>query len=203
MSFRSLEEFWAFYMSQHSKASTRGLHFVGTLSGIVITICSLLFNWKLLIMGPIIGYGLAWYSHFFVEKNVPATFGHPIWSFICDCKMFGLMLTGGMDREIKRLGKRPLLHPFWISSVTIKLHCIIFSGWELLIRITVSILYNVLILYLNIYLSYTPSIWKFIWRSPSCKLVEIHQIWLLHSRITLIGNCNFLLVPISFNTSMC
>ena len=99
-------------MSQHSKASTRGLHFVGTLSGIVITIYSLLFNWKLLIMGPIIGYGLAWYSHFFVEKNVPATFGHPIWSFICDCKMFGLMLTGGMDREIKRLGKRPLLHPF-------------------------------------------------------------------------------------------
>ncbi|CBI30431.3 unnamed protein product, partial [Vitis vinifera] len=51
-------------------------------------------------------------SHFFVEGNVPATFGHPIWSLLCDFKMFGLMLTGQMDKEIKRLGKRPVLQVF-------------------------------------------------------------------------------------------
>ncbi|KAK9193442.1 hypothetical protein WN944_004139 [Citrus x changshan-huyou] len=44
--------------------------------------------------------------------NVPATFGHPFWSVLCDFKMFGLMLTGKMDREIKRLGKRPVLQVF-------------------------------------------------------------------------------------------
>ncbi|CAI0424380.1 unnamed protein product [Linum tenue] len=26
--------------------------------------------------------------------------------------MFGLMLTGGMDKEIKRLGKRPVLQTY-------------------------------------------------------------------------------------------
>ncbi|GMH26515.1 hypothetical protein Nepgr_028358 [Nepenthes gracilis] len=112
MNFKSLDEFWAFYMTQHSKPSTRRWHFAGTLSGILIFMYSLLFNWWFILLVPLIGYGLAWYSHFFVEGNVPATFSHPIWSFLCDCKMFGLMLTGQMEREIKRLGKRPVLQVF-------------------------------------------------------------------------------------------
>ncbi|XP_074310295.1 uncharacterized protein LOC141646223 [Silene latifolia] len=112
MNFRNLDEFWAFYMSQHSKASTRRWHLAGTLSAVVTLIYSLLFNWKLIIMVPLIGYGLAWYSHFFVERNLPATFGHPFWSLYCDFKMFGLMITGQMDREMKRLGKRPVLQSF-------------------------------------------------------------------------------------------
>ncbi|KAL9261105.1 hypothetical protein AKJ16_DCAP12470 [Drosera capensis] len=103
MNFRSMDEFWGFYMSQHSKPSTRRWHFVGTLMGIVLLIYGLVFNWWVILLVPLIGYGLAWYSHFFIEGNVPATFGHPIWSFLCDCKMFGLMLTGQMDKEIKRL----------------------------------------------------------------------------------------------------
>ncbi|KAK9668848.1 hypothetical protein RND81_13G091100 [Saponaria officinalis] len=102
MNFRSLDDFWAFYMTQHSKPSTRRWHFAGTLSAIL----------KFIIAAPFIGYGLAWYSHFFVERNVPATFGHPFWSLLCDFKMFRLMLTGQMDREIKRLGKRPVLQSF-------------------------------------------------------------------------------------------
>ncbi|GAB2264985.1 hypothetical protein Dimus_000056 [Dionaea muscipula] len=112
MNFRSMDEFWGFYVTQHSKPSTRRWHFAGTLMGIVISIYSLLFNWWLILLAPLIGYGLAWYSHFFVEGNVPATFGHPVWSFLCDCRMFGLMLTGQMDREIKRLGKRPVLQAY-------------------------------------------------------------------------------------------
>lgn len=109
MNFRSLEEFWPFYVSQHSKPSTRRWHFVGTLTSMVFLLCSLFFSWWFLFLVPLFGYGCAWYSHFFVEGNVPATFGHPFWSLCCDYKMFGLMLTGNMDREIKRLGKRPVL----------------------------------------------------------------------------------------------
>lgn len=114
MNFRSLEEFWAFYMNQHSKPSTRRWHFAGTLIGIFFLLCSVLFSWWFLFFALFFGYGLAWYSHFFVEGNAPATFGHPFWSLLCDFKMFGLMLTGNMDKEIKRLGKRPVLQVFWL-----------------------------------------------------------------------------------------
>ncbi|KAL3531727.1 hypothetical protein ACH5RR_005248 [Cinchona calisaya] len=112
MNFRSMEEFWLFYMNQHTKPATRRWHFVGTLSSILCLIYSMLFNWRFLIFVPLSGYGPAWYSHFYVEGNVPATFGHPFWSVLCDFKMFGLMLTGQMDREIKRLGKRPVLQAY-------------------------------------------------------------------------------------------
>ncbi|KAJ4979455.1 hypothetical protein NE237_010235 [Protea cynaroides] len=33
MNFRSFEEFWSFYVNQHSKQSTRRWHFAGTLMG--------------------------------------------------------------------------------------------------------------------------------------------------------------------------
>nr|GEU51556.1 L-rhamnose-proton symporter like [Tanacetum cinerariifolium] len=100
----SLEEFWLFYMKQHSKPATRRWHFAGTVSSILCLIYAVLFNWCFLFFAPLFGYGLAWYSHFYVEKNMPATFGHPIWSLLCDFKMFFFMITGQMDREIKRLG---------------------------------------------------------------------------------------------------
>lgn len=109
MNFRSLDEFWAFYMTQHSKPSTRRWHFAGTLGSILLLLISMVFNWWVVVFAPVFGYGLAWYSHFFIEGNIPASYGHPVWSFLCDFKMFGLMLTGNLDKEIKRLGKRPVM----------------------------------------------------------------------------------------------
>ncbi|KAL3839434.1 hypothetical protein ACJIZ3_024025 [Penstemon smallii] len=104
MNFNNMEEFWVFYMKQHSKPGTRRCHFAGTTCSILwVTYAVIVSNWWLLIFVPLIGYGFAWYSHFFIEGNVPATFGHPIWSLLCDFKMFGLMLTAQMDKEIKRL----------------------------------------------------------------------------------------------------
>ncbi|PWA51784.1 hypothetical protein CTI12_AA461090 [Artemisia annua] len=102
MNFRSTDEFWLFYMSQHSKPATRRWHFAGTFSSILCLIYAVLFNWWFLFFVPLSGYGLAWYSHFYVEQNIPATFGHPIWSLLCDFKMFVFMISGQMDREIKR-----------------------------------------------------------------------------------------------------
>ncbi|KAJ6798849.1 uncharacterized protein M6B38_138900 [Iris pallida] len=113
MNFRGLEEFWSFYMSQHSKPSTRRWHFLGTLCSLLcLSLSVLLAKLWLLLLAPVVGYGFAWYSHLFVERNRPATFGHPVWSLICDLRMFFLILTGRMDGEIKRLGKRPVLQIF-------------------------------------------------------------------------------------------
>jgi hypothetical protein len=39
------------------------------------------------IIMPICGYGFAWIGHFFFEKNKPASFKHPLWSFIGDIRM--------------------------------------------------------------------------------------------------------------------
>ncbi|PRQ38280.1 hypothetical protein RchiOBHm_Chr4g0412041 [Rosa chinensis] len=45
-----------------------------------------------------------------LSKNIPAMFGHPVWSLFCDYKMFGLMLTGNMDKEITRLKEACVLN---------------------------------------------------------------------------------------------
>jgi len=53
------------------------------------------------------GYAFAWVSHFFIEKNRPATFTYPLWSLIGDWKMWAFMLTGRLDAELKRLNITP------------------------------------------------------------------------------------------------
>ncbi|XP_047086416.1 uncharacterized protein LOC124697936 [Lolium rigidum] len=106
--FGSMEDFWGFYLGQHSKPATRRWHFAGTLASLV---CALLAaatgRAALLVACPVLGYGMAWYSHFFVEGNRPATFGHPVWSLLCDYRMFALILTGRIDAELARLRIRP------------------------------------------------------------------------------------------------
>ncbi|KAK1377490.1 L-rhamnose-proton symporter like [Heracleum sosnowskyi] len=108
MNFRNMDEFWPYFVSQHSKPATRRWHFAGVFASILCLIYSFTFNWCYLFGVPVLAYGAAWYSHFFVERNVPASFDYPLWSFLCDMKMFGLILTGQMDKEIRRLGKKPV-----------------------------------------------------------------------------------------------
>ena len=49
--------------------------------------------WWLLAM-PVAGYGFAWVGHFIFEKNRPATFQYPLYSFLGDWVMLKDMLTG-------------------------------------------------------------------------------------------------------------
>lgn len=94
-SFVSYNEFFAYYVLQHSCLSNRLMHATGTALGIVAVIAAFVTGhpWYALLFFPI-GYGFAWTGHFLLEKNVPATFGHPFWSFISDFRMLFLMLTG-------------------------------------------------------------------------------------------------------------
>ena len=93
--FETYAEFWPFYMQEHSKPATQALHVAGTIMGIVLAIFLIADGhaWYALLC-PIVGYGFAWYSHFFIQKNRPATFQYPLWSFISDFKMAYLFLIG-------------------------------------------------------------------------------------------------------------
>ena len=76
MNFKDYEELWPFYLSQHSKPATRFWRFVGTSFVFLFLLISLFtFNFWWLLLAPIIAYSFAWYSHFFIEGNKPATFG--------------------------------------------------------------------------------------------------------------------------------
>jgi hypothetical protein len=102
--FNSFEEFWPYYVAEHSKESTRMLHAVGTTAGIACFIALVAKRkWRLLPLAFVPGYGAAWFAHFLIEKNKPATFEHPLWSFIGDYKMIGMMLSGKMDAEVDRI----------------------------------------------------------------------------------------------------
>ena len=59
-------------------------------------------NWWWLLAVPVFGYGFAWFSHFFIEKNKPATFQAPFWSLISDYRMCGLWLSGRLGNELMK-----------------------------------------------------------------------------------------------------
>jgi len=93
--FKSFGEFWPYYLSEHSKPSTRLLHYFGSVIGIAVLLALIAIGkWWLFPLAFVPGYAFAWIGHFFIEKNRPATFTYPLWSFIGDWKMLFLMLTG-------------------------------------------------------------------------------------------------------------
>jgi hypothetical protein len=109
--FNSFAEFWPYYATEHSKTVTRALHAVGTTVGLVLMAVTIaLGKWWLFPLAFVPGYGLAWIGHFFVQKNKPATFEHPLWSFMGDWKMLALMLAGRMSEEVARAMRPPTNH---------------------------------------------------------------------------------------------
>lgn len=100
--YRSFDEFWPYYVREHSRPACRNLHFVGSTLAIVILLVGAFYNPWLLLAVPIVGYGFAWIGHFAIEKNRPATFKYPLWSLIADWKMWTLMLVGRMSAEVEK-----------------------------------------------------------------------------------------------------
>lgn len=101
---KTYAEFWAFYVSEHSRPLTRILHFAGTALGLALLVYfSATGRWYYFPLFFVVAYAFAWFAHFAVEKNRPATFKHPFWSFISDFKMIGLMLAGRMSAEVERV----------------------------------------------------------------------------------------------------
>jgi len=100
--FSSYDEFFDFYLQQHSNPANRALHATGTILGTALVAGALLARKPLyaLLFFPV-GYGFAWTGHFLVEKNKPATLGHPLWSLISDFRMLGLTLSGKLEERMQ------------------------------------------------------------------------------------------------------
>ena len=93
--YTTLKEFYPYYLREHNDKYTKLFHFIGTsftfffLFAFIAT-----FNFFYLILIPLSGYGFAWVSHFFIEKNKPATFTYPFYSLVSDYIMFFEILRG-------------------------------------------------------------------------------------------------------------
>ena len=93
--YKDFNEFYEFYLSEHSEPLNRRFHFTGSLLVLIVLIYIIFSqNWIALILLPIIGYGFAWVGHFFIEKNKPATFKYPLYSLMGDWVMFKDIITG-------------------------------------------------------------------------------------------------------------
>ena len=94
--YKSLDDFYPFYLSQHANRTCRRLHFIGTLLAFLQLIRTILFAFNLanLLLVFVIGYGFAWIGHFFFENNRPATFKWPWLSFQGDMRLFKEIATG-------------------------------------------------------------------------------------------------------------
>ncbi len=102
--FSTYKAFWPHYVQEHQNKTNRNLHFAGTSLVLLFFFLGVLKSPYFLLGMPLFGYGFAWLGHFLFERNMPATFRHPLYSLMGDFQMFAFMCLGRMDREVKRMG---------------------------------------------------------------------------------------------------
>jgi hypothetical protein len=93
--FKTFAEFYPFYLGEHQNRPCRRLHFLGsTLSLVCLAMLLATGNPMYLLHGLLAGYGCAWIGHFGFEKNKPASFSRPLYSFMGDWVMYKDLWTG-------------------------------------------------------------------------------------------------------------
>ena len=99
--YRTFAAFYPYYLAEHANPTCRVLHFIGTSLVISAFVTALLTRNPLWFAAmPLAGYGFAWVGHFFFERNRPATFTYPLYSFAADFVMFGQLLVGKIPFRI-------------------------------------------------------------------------------------------------------
>ena len=93
--YTNFKDFYPYYLSEHSHKTTKLLHFIGTSISLYFLFSFFrTLDFVYIILSLLSGYGFAWVSHFFIEKNKPATFKYPFYSFIGDHLMFIEIIMG-------------------------------------------------------------------------------------------------------------
>lgn len=92
--FKSFQEFYQFYLGEHKLPLTKLFHCVGTTLGLIcLGMAFKTRDFRFIFLGVFVGYLFPWISHFLIEKNRPATFKYPFYSFISDFRMFFEIIT--------------------------------------------------------------------------------------------------------------
>ncbi|WP_180068377.1 DUF962 domain-containing protein [Acinetobacter sp. YH16038] len=108
MPIRDYHEFYRFYLTEHRHIMSRRLHVAGSSIGIYFFSKALRQRKaKYLAYGLLSGYACAWIGHFIFEKNKPASFKQPLYSFISDWRMFADVLRGNLSLVDRKHDKIP------------------------------------------------------------------------------------------------
>tara|TARA_B110000438_G_C15591448_1_gene554037 strand:+ start:473 stop:781 length:309 start_codon:yes stop_codon:yes gene_type:complete len=92
--FTSFKEFYPYYLSEHKLRINKVFHVLGSISGLLSLIIIIFSKKYMLLPLPLfIGYLFAWIGHFVFEKNKPATFKYPFYSFVGDWIMLKDIIT--------------------------------------------------------------------------------------------------------------
>lgn len=108
MPIKNYQEFYKFYLTEHHDLTCRRLHFAGSSIGLYMIGKAILKKQKrYLAYGVLAGYACAWIGHFGFEKNKPASFKQPLYSFVSDWRMFSHILTGQISLTDQSKDKFP------------------------------------------------------------------------------------------------
>ena len=103
---KNYSEFYRFYLTEHRNIMSRRLHAAGSSIGIYFfTQAIRQRKVKYVLYGLVSGYACAWVGHFVFEKNKPASFKQPLYSFISDWRMLSDILRGNLSLKDRRLDK--------------------------------------------------------------------------------------------------
>ncbi|MCA1812430.1 MAG: DUF962 domain-containing protein [Halobacteriales archaeon] len=104
---RDFASFWYYYVSQHMRRGTRAMHYAGTwLALLAIAAAVGTGTWWLAPLGVATTYLFAWVSHWAIEKNRPASFVYPGYSFLGDLVLFGRITTGHIGKDVEVVAER-------------------------------------------------------------------------------------------------
>lgn len=100
--YKTLSEFWPFYLGEHSSSLNRKFHFVGSTLALFFLGLTIITLEIIYIPAAIFsGYFFAWMGHFLIEKNRPATFKYPLKSLASDWIMYYYTITGQINSQLK------------------------------------------------------------------------------------------------------
>src|SRR5438034_1157529 len=101
--YQRFEDFWPYYVSQHTDPLNRKLHFWGTNNLFFwLALAVLRRSPRLAVFAVVSSYAYAWFGHFMIQKNRPATLDYPLLSALGDLQMYVKIWRGTMDAEVAR-----------------------------------------------------------------------------------------------------